>query len=47
MIDVDMEMRERLKNYYENSIQMKREQYQREREQRIKEEKEQIKLFHL
>ena len=43
MIDVDMEMRERLKNYYENSIQMKREQYQREREQRIKEEKEQIK----
>ena len=30
MIDVDMEMRERLKNYYENSIQMKREQYQRE-----------------
>ena len=30
MIDVDIEMRERLKNYYENSIQMKREQYQRE-----------------
>lgn len=40
MINVDEEMKERLRNNYERNIQLRREKFLKEKEERLNEEKE-------